>query len=66
MPTMAQEGLCFFKLRDAPDIVPPVPAPAMKASTRPLDGLADVEGVFVTASIISGAVVYSCARGLFT
>lgn len=46
--------------------VPPVPAPAIKASTLPDDGLEDDEGVDTTASIISGPVVYSCARGLLT
>lgn len=46
--------------------VPPVPAPATMTSTFSEDGLADVEGVETTASIISGPVVYSWARGLLT
>ena len=46
-------------------MVPPVPAPAMKASTFMDDGLDEVDGVEMTASIISGPVVYSCASGLF-
>lgn len=38
----------------------------MKASTLPDEGLVEVEGVETTVSIISGPVVYSCARGLLT
>lgn len=47
-------------------IVPPVPAPATMTSTLPDEDLEDVEGVDITASMISGPVVYSCARGLLT
>ena len=49
-----------------PEIVPPVPALATKTSTFPDDGWTVVEGVDVTAVMISGAVVSSCASGLFT
>lgn len=44
----------------------PVPAPATKASTFPEEGFAAVDGVATTASIISGPVVSSCAKGLLT
>jgi predicted cobalt transporter CbtA len=47
-------------------MVPPVPAPAMSTSTLPELGWEVVEGVDLTASIISGPVVNSCAFGLFT
>ena len=46
--------------------VPPVPAAAIITSTFPDDGLDDVDGVDTTASIISGPVVNSCAKGLLT
>ena len=46
--------------------VPPVPAPAMMTSTFPDEGLDGVDGVETIASMISGAVAHSCARGLFT
>jgi hypothetical protein len=49
-----------------PETVPPVPAPAIKTSTFPDDGWIGVEGVDITAAMISGAVVSSCASGLFT
>jgi len=63
---MTHCGLCaFFIARETPVTVPPVPAPAMKTSTFPEEGRKSVEGVEVTASIISGPVVYSCASGLF-
>jgi len=45
--------------RDSPVMVPPVPALATKTSTFPDEGLDAVEGVDVTAWIISGPVVYS-------
>ena len=58
--------LCFFLMaRDRPVTVPPVPAPAMMASTLPDDGRSTVPGVDTTASMISGPVVSSCASGLF-
>lgn len=58
--------LCFFLIaRDRPVTVPPVPAPAMMASTLPDDGRSVVPGVETIASIISGPVVSSCASGLF-
>lgn len=47
-------------------MVPPVPAPAMKTSTLPEEGLDWVEGVETTAAMISGPVVSSWASGLFT
>jgi hypothetical protein len=50
--------------REMPVIVPPVPTPVTTTSTFPDDGLDDVEGVDTTASMISGPVVYSCAKGL--
>lgn len=40
-------------------MVPPVPALAIMTSTFSDDGLAEVDGVETTASIISGPVVYS-------
>jgi hypothetical protein len=49
---------------ETPLTVPPVPAPAMKASTLLDDGRDEVEGVEVMAEIISGPVVSSWARGL--
>ncbi len=59
--------LCFFLIaRDRPVIVPPVPAPATSTSTLPDEGRDSVDGVPVTASTISGPVVYSCAKGLLT
>ena len=58
--------LCFFLMaRERPVTVPPVPAPAMMASTLPDDGRSTVPGVETTASMISGPVVSSCASGLF-
>jgi hypothetical protein len=45
--------------RETPVIVPPVPAPAIKASTFSDEGLDDVDGVETTASMISGPVVSS-------
>ena len=66
-PTMMQSGLCFFFIaRETPVTVPPVPAPATKVSTKPLDGLFGEDGVLTMASIISGPVEYSCANGLFS
>jgi len=66
-PTITHSLLCFFLMaREIPVIVPPVPAPAMTASTFSEDGLEEVDGVDTTASMISGPVVYSCARGLLT
>lgn len=47
-------------------MVPPVPAPATNTSTFKEDRWPGVEGVETTASMISGPVVYSCARGLLT
>jgi hypothetical protein len=55
----------FLIPRATPVMVPPVPAPATTTSTFPEDGYAGVEGVDVTAVMISGAVVSSCASGLF-
>lgn len=49
---------------ETPLTVPPVPAPAMKASTLPEDGRDEVDGVETIAEIISGPVESSCARGL--
>ena len=49
-----------------PVTVPPVPAAAIITSTLPDDGLDDVDGVDTIASMISGPVVYSCAKGLLT
>lgn len=46
-------------------IVPPVPAPATKASTFMDEGFDEVDGVETTASINSGPVVCSWANGLF-
>jgi len=40
-------------------IVPPVPAPAMNASTFIEEGLVRVDGVETTEAMISGPVVYS-------
>ena len=51
---------------EAPETVPPVPAAAMRTSTFPDDGWIGVEGIDVTAVMISGAVMNSCASGLFT
>lgn len=60
MATTMQSGLCFFLIAlDRPVIVPPVPAPAIMTSTFSEDGFEVVEGVEVTASIISGPVVNS-------
>ena len=57
--------LCVLLIAlDTPLTVPPVPAPAINASTLPEDGCAIVDGVDVTAEIISGPVVSSWARGL--
>ena len=47
-------------------MVPPVPAPAMMTSTLPEEGCNGVDGVKITASMISGPVVYSWANGLLT
>jgi len=64
---MIQSLLCTFLIaREIPVIVPPVPAPATKTSTFPDDGFEDVEGVEITASMISGPVVNSWAKGLLT
>lgn len=61
-----QSSLCFFRMaRESPVIVPPVPAPATMTSTLPEEGRVGEDGVATTASIISGPVVYSCAKGLF-
>jgi len=66
-PTTMQSLLCVLLIAlDIPVIVPPVPAPATMTSTFSVEGREDVDGVETTASIISGPVVYSCARGLFT
>jgi hypothetical protein len=62
---MQSELWDFFNAREIPVMVPPVPAPAMKASTFMDDGLDEEDGVDVTASMISGPVVYSWASGLF-
>lgn len=60
-------GLCVFLIaREIPVTVPPVPAPATRTSTLPEEGLADVEGVETTDSMISGPVVSSWASGLLT
>ena len=59
-------GLCFLIALERPVMVPPVPAPAIMTSTLPVDGFDAVEGVDVTASMISGPVVYSWASGLLT
>jgi hypothetical protein len=62
-----QSLLCVFLMaREIPVTVPPVPAPATMTSTFPEDGVDKVEGVDTIASIISGPVVYSCAKGLLT
>jgi len=45
-------------------MVPPVPAPAMKASTFMDEGLDEEDGVEMTALMISGPVVCSWANGL--
>jgi hypothetical protein len=45
--------------RDTPVIVPPVPAPAIKASTFSDDGLDGIDSAATTASMISGPVVSS-------
>ena len=59
-PTTMQSLLCFrLTARDIPVTVPPVPAPATKTSTFPEEGCNEVDGVDVTASTISGPVVYS-------
>lgn len=61
-----QSALCvFFMAREIPLIVPPVPAPATKASTFMDEGFDEVDGVETTASINSGPVVCSWANGLF-
>ena len=66
-PTMMQAELwVFLSARATPETVPPVPAPPTKTSTLPEEGCVDVDGVDVTASMISGPVVSSCASGLFT
>lgn len=46
-------------------MVPPVPAPAIRASTFIEDGREAELGVASIAAMISGPVVSSCARGLF-
>lgn len=62
-----QSLLCALLIAlEIPVIVPPVPAPITMASTFSVEGREDVDGVETTASIISGPVVVSCARGLFT
>lgn len=62
-----QSELCvFFNAREIPVMVPPVPALAIRASTFMDDGLNEEDEVEVTASMISGPVVYSWANGLFT
>lgn len=38
----------------------------MKTSTLPVEGRSFVDGVETTAAMISGPVVSSCAKGLFT
>jgi hypothetical protein len=59
-PTMMQSELCvLFRARETPVMVPPVPAPAMNASTFIEESLEDVDGVDTTEAIISGPVVYS-------
>lgn len=66
-PTTMQSLLCVLLIAlEIPVTVPPVPAPATMTSTFSVEGREDVDGVETTASIISGPVVYSCARGLFT
>jgi hypothetical protein len=55
-----QEGLCVFLIAlEMPLIVPPVPAPAIKASTFPEEGCDNVDGVATTEAMISGPVVSS-------
>ena len=66
-PTTMQSLLCvLLTALEIPVIVPPVPAPITMTSTFSVEGREDVDGVETTASIISGPVVVSCARGLFT
>lgn len=66
-PTTWQLALwVFLRARETPVTVPPVPALATRTSTLPLEGCSVVDGVFTTASIISGPVVNSCANGLLT
>ena len=49
IPTIIQALLCSFLMaRESPVMVPPVPAPAIRASTFPEEGLEAVEGVDVT------------------
>lgn len=67
MATTVHFELCVFLIaRAMPVTVPPVPAPATKTSTLPVEGCVEVDGVAVTALMISGPVVSSCARGLFS
>ena len=66
-PTTIQSLLCvLLTALEIPVIVPPVPAPITMTSTFSVEGREDVDGVETTAAIISGPVVCSCARGLFT
>ena len=63
----AHSLLCVFLIAfEMPVTVPPVPAPATSTSTLPEEGFKGVDGVLTTASMISGPVVSSCARGLLT
>ena len=63
---MVQAGLCVRLMAvERPVTDPPVPAPATRTSSLREEGWAGVEGVEVMASMISGAVVCSWARGLF-
>lgn len=62
---MSASLLCVFLIAlETPLTVPPVPAPAIKASILPEDGRDEVDGVDVMAEIISGPVLSSWARGL--
>lgn len=47
--TMQSELWVFFNAREIPVMVPPVPAPATKASTFMDDGLDEEDGVDMTA-----------------
>ena len=63
--TMNASLLCvFFIALETPLTVPPVPAPAIKASILPEDGRDEVDDEVVMAEIISGPVLSSCAKGL--
>jgi hypothetical protein len=67
MATTTQSLLWVFLMAlEIPLTVPPVPAPAIRASTFIEDGREVELGVASIAAMISGPVVSSCARGLFT